>query len=230
MSEEPKMTKPKLSWWTSFGGLAVATTTVAASIITIVVGIPVLVGIFKHTPPPPPPTELQRTPELGLEFLNGTGNNAPYRMTLRDRGDYTQQTEVDAASGPFIIRFPSLGSASYGGMHICAWTDNSIFSIQPDKSWAAIDYDSPFVPGKGIADTHAGSADLPITKDANSYWVGSRIDHVSDTKDQIYISKADEVSLTERTKPLFLTIWIDGNLDGTINHNEFEYIVMHFHS
>ncbi len=227
-SPKPKRRHPlSRSWWTSFGGIVAAITTVAASIVTIVVSVPPIMAAL-HPMPQPKPSELQRTPDLALEFWSGVSGGTQYPMSLRDTRDSPQIVDVQAKAEPFIIRFPTLNPSDWGGVHICAWKDPTIFNVQAGKTWSDINYDSPFVSGKGLADTAAGHASLPLTNEYHSYWVDSRVDHVSQTKDQIYISSLDDKSIANRTQELYLTIWIDQNQDDTINNGEYEYVVMHF--
>jgi len=213
-----------------FGGVIAAITTVAASIVTVVAGVPVVVGLF-HTSGPTS-SELERTPNLALEFWDGSSNPTLYPMSIHHTKDNDDSwIDVQAKRQPFIMRFPTLDASSdWGGVHICAWNDDSIFNVTPDTSWADGRYESPFVAGKGLADSHAGRASLPLTNEYHSYWVDKRIDHVSDTKDQIYISKLDDTPITQRVGNLYLTVWIDQNQDDEINHGEFEYVVVHFGS
>lgn len=217
-------------WWLSVGGFITAITTIIASVTTVALAVPVLFP-SKHVTPPVVPSELQRTPELALEFWSADQTPVQYKMYTKHTAEYTrddiESVVVDAKAAPFEIHFPTLPTSTYGALQICAWTDDSIFNIVPSTD-VTTDYESPFTPGKGLADTNAGSARLPLTNEYISYWAGDRVDHMSDTKDKIYISKIDDTTLTNWKKDLYLTLWIDRNLDHIIDSGEYEYVTVHF--
>jgi hypothetical protein len=221
------------SWWMSFGGIFAAVTTVAASVVTVVVSLPVLVSLFHpqvQPPKPPVQTQLEHTPELGLEFWSVGSNPVLYPISTGNGPDDYQHAEIAAKSAPFEIHFPTLQSTnSYGGLQICAWTNDSIYNVQQGDD-VSQDYESPFTPGKGLADTHAGSARLPVTNLYSSYWVDGRVDHFSSTKDKIYISTINDTPASQWHKTLYLTVWIDKNLDNHMDLGEYEYITVHFNA
>lgn len=219
------------SWWGTIAGKTTAVLAVIASIATIITVVPVLAAFFQKEPV----TEFQRTPELALEFWDGTSNKQyPMNSEQFTKGNnYMKVIHVAAKPGPFEIRFPTLKEESHG-MHICAWTDDSIFNVRDgtdftkrgaEYNWI---FDSPFVPGKGISNTTAGNAVLPITNKYNSYWIDERVEHISDTKDKIFLSKGDDEPFAKWKKNLYLTIWIDRDSSNSIDNGEYEYIVLDF--
>jgi len=228
------------TWWGTLAGKATALIAILASIASIVAAVPIVASYFR-TDPPRVVTELQRTPELGLEFWEG-GTDNQYPMTTENRKEADDTTmriiHVTAKSAPFEIRFPTISSDDRAGMHICAWTDDSIFNVKDGtdfSDWSDGNmeaFDSPFVPAKGIANTTSGNAVLPLTNKYNSYWVEDRVDRVSDTKDRIFISKASgkgsEGLLADRKENLYMTFWMDRDRSNSIEFGEYEYIAMSF--
>jgi hypothetical protein len=239
MSEETeKLSKRPKKWWSTISGKITAGVALLASIVTILLAIPVLISYFQQKPVEAV-TELQRTPEMALEFWNGT-KSEQYPMTSERTTKYGQDDvtiiHVTAKAAPFEIHFPTLKDESGAGMHICAWTDDTIFNITPGTNFKdrskdnEAAFDSPFVPGKGISNTTAGNAVLPITNKYNSYWVGDRIEHISATKDKVFLSKGDDQPFASWKQKLYLAIWIDTDLNGIIGGGEYEYIVLDFAS
>jgi hypothetical protein len=228
--DSPQQTRPR-HWWGTLAGKVTAVIAVLASIATIIAAGPVVISFFKHDPVPVI-SEFQRTPQLALEFWEG-GKDTQYPMTDDDKTD-SDVVRVKATAAPFEIRFPTLDSDSGKGMHICAWTDDSIFNVVMGTDFSDISnenakaFESYFTPGKGISNTQAGNAILPVTNKYNSYWVGKRVEHISDAKDRIFISKANDQLLSERKDPLYLSIWIDKDDDNSIDLSEYEYIVIDF--
>lgn len=228
------------TWWGTVAGKITALIAILASIASIVAAVPIVSSYF-HTDPPKVVTELQRTPELALEFWEGgTDNQYPMTTERRKEADGTTMRiiHVAAKSAPFEIRFPTISSDDRAGMHICAWTDDSIFNVKDGtdfSNWSDENmeaFKSPFVPAKGIANTTSGNAILPVTDKYNSYWVEDRVDRVSDTKDRIFISKASgkgsEGLLADRKENLYMTFWMDRDQSNSIEFGEYEYIVMSF--
>ena len=208
--------------WLSIGGAIMALTTIGASIVTIVAGLPAIASIM-HPPSQVTsvPSELQRTPNLGLEFLDA--QDKPYNMSQLSYNTNETVIRVEADKAPFQIRGPHLSD----GMHVCAWTDDSIFALKWGESFEAMNYDSPFVPGKGLADTQSGTPSLKLTPEYNTFWIDDRLNHVSSEKDSIYVSELDDTLISSWDHDrLYLVIWIDRDDDGQIDYYEFERIVI----
>ncbi len=237
MTEEiERSSRPHKKWWSTVSGKITTGVALLASIVTILLAIPAIISFFQQKPTEVV-TELQRTPQLALEFWNGT-KTEEYPMTVEHTARYSQNDvtiiHVAVKPAPFEIHFPTLEKDSGGGVHICAWTDDSIFSVSPGTNFTdysdtnAAAFSSPFVPGKGISNTPAGDAILPITNKYNSYWVNDRVEHISDTKDKVFLSKGDDQPFSTWKKKLYLAIWIDKDLNDVIGSGEYEYIVLDF--
>lgn len=234
--DKPVKRKPKAftrSWWTTFGGIVAAVTTVAASVVTVVVSLPVVLALLHPQAVPtkqPVQTELERTPQLGLELWSVGDNPTLYPISAKHDGsqeDYNH-ADITAKSAPFEIHFPTIQTTNgYDAMQICAWTDDSIFNVKQGED-VTMDYDSPFTPGKGLASTSAGDARLPIDNLYNSYWAEGRVDHFSSTKDKIYISTINDTPASQWHKTLYLTVWIDKDSNNHTDLGEYEYITIHF--
>jgi hypothetical protein len=238
MTEGTKTPPDHPKWWSTVSGKITAGIALLASIVTILLAIPVFMPLFQQKPPEVI-TELQRTPEMALEFWNGV-KNEQYPMTSEHTSKYGQDDitiiHVAAKQAPFEIHFPTLKKESGAGLHICAWTDDTIFNISPGTDFNDFSkeneaaFKSPFVPGKGISNTPAGNAILPITNEYNSYWVDDRVERISDTKDKVFLSKGDDEPFASWKKKLYLAIWIDTDLNSVIGRGEYEYIVLDFTS
>ncbi|MBN6057241.1 protein kinase, partial [Nonomuraea sp. RK-328] len=185
------------------------------------------------TPTPTPSTtpaastagQLSRTPRLGLEVWQD-GAASPLSLSDLDR----PVTTADMKRTPFELRFPTLKKDE--ALQVCAWTDDSVFSITGGGKVA----DHPcFRPGTGIADYEYGSGRLYLNNEGHNYLIGTRVSHQSDTQDKVFVSrffrdKAD-TSVADQRRDVYLTVFRDLDGDGTFKRageGEYEYMVLHF--
>jgi hypothetical protein len=117
------------------------------------------------------PNPLVRSPWLGLQiWQNETQNN----MSLGDRYASTERlVRVPMSREPFELRLPK--QPKDVGIQICAWTDDSIFSLQQGINlWAPKTYHGSarfFAKGTGMATTAFGTGTLILNKQAHNYYI-----------------------------------------------------------
>ncbi|MEV0350003.1 serine/threonine-protein kinase [Nonomuraea sp. NPDC050680] len=177
------------------------------------------------TPAPTPAAQVARSPRLGLEFWQDNVAG-PMAITDLDR----PITTVTMKRGPFELHFPTLPKDT--AAQICAWTDDSVFSVDDGGKVA----DHPcFRPGTGIADYEHGSGTLYLNNRGHNYLIGDRVGHSSASQDSVLFSTVfkDGTStlLAVQQKDLYLTVFIDLDGDGTFKRagpGEYEYIVLDF--
>jgi hypothetical protein len=186
------------------------------------------VGLWRRlthdAPRSPAPALLARTPELGLEFAQEGSER-----DLREEKLTPGRVRVSMRRGPFEIRFPVL--AKDVALEICAWTDDSVFSAIHDGKPVE---DTPFGPGRGMADTHSGSSTLMLDNEAMNYLVGERIIPVSEYFSRVYFGQtlggpSDlEKPLAQQKDDLYLTVVVDKNKNKVFDLGEYEFIVLDF--
>lgn len=184
------------------------------------------------TPTATPAAQVARSPRLGLEFwqdVKGKDKAAsPMSLTDLDR----PITTVTLKRQPFELRFPTLPKDT--AAQVCAWTDDSVFSIDDGGKVA----DHPcFKPGTGIADYEHGSGTLYLNDHGHNYLIGDRVGHSSGSQDTVLFSTVfkDGTStlLAAQQKDLYLTVFIDLDGDGTFKRaapGEYEYVILKFPS
>lgn len=174
---------------------------------------------------------LFRTPWLGLEFYRDD-RRLPIVPQPQPLGyDRSRDiVEVEVGEAPFEIRMPALPPDE--GMRICAWVDDSIFAkVLQDKT---VTIDSPFMTGKGMADTAAGSGALYLDNDAFNYFKGTRLAHIGEHQDAAYISSFE---VPERVRPdltadfgphtsVYLVVYINRDGDDMTDSGEYEFVVL----
>ncbi|MER7502215.1 protein kinase [Nonomuraea pusilla] len=170
-------------------------------------------------------TEIVHTPRLGLEVWQG-GKAVPLALTDTE-GPVTTAT---LAAAPLELRFPKL--AKDRALQICAWTDDSVFSI---KDGGKTDDQPCFAPGTGIADYERGSGTLYLNREGHNYLIGGRVEHLSGTQDKVFFSSVfkdgSSTPLSRQQGDLYLAAFVDLNGDGRFKRageGEYEYLVLHF--
>jgi hypothetical protein len=168
-----------LTWWTSISGLMTAVGTLLAAAGLIIATVAWLKPRSAPDESAPTPgaspsvnrSGLFRTPWLGLEFYRDAQRLAVLPRPQPSKYDRSKDiVEVEVGEAPFELRTPALPRDV--GMRVCAWVDDSIFDkVRPDE---AITFESPFVTGKGMADSAAGSGVLFLNNDAFNYFRGER--------------------------------------------------------
>jgi predicted Ser/Thr protein kinase len=188
-------------------------------------------GTPDHTTGPTPTLNggaagLLRTPRLGLEFWQ---NGAQDGMEFGTRGANEVVTATMRAA-PFELRFPKQPAGV--PVQVCAWTDDSVFSVENGASASTSPY---FGPGTGIADYEYGSGTLYLNDEGHNHFVDTRIAAQSATEDKVYVAQTwfqqKTTPLAERKGDLYLTVFIDKNKDGKFevtNPAEYEFVVLHF--
>ncbi|HUR02565.1 MAG TPA: serine/threonine-protein kinase [Nonomuraea sp.] len=177
------------------------------------------------TATPTAAAQVARSPRLGLEFWQDKAAS-PMSLTDLDR----PITTVTLKRQPFELRFPTLPKDT--AAQVCAWTDDSVFSIDDGGKVA----DHPcFKPGTGIADYEHGSGTLYLNDHGHNYLIGDRVGHSSNSQDTVLFSTVfkDGAStlLAAQQKDLYLTVFIDLDGDGTFKRaapGEYEYVILHF--
>ncbi|GAA3184548.1 serine/threonine-protein kinase [Nonomuraea roseoviolacea] len=169
--------------------------------------------------------QLSRTPRLGLEVWQD-GAASPLSLSDLDK----PVTTVAMKRSPFELRFPTLKKDE--ALQVCAWTDDSVFSISDGGKVA----DHPcFRPGTGIADYEYGSGRLYLDNEGHNYLIGTRVSHQSGTQDKVYVSRffRDKVdtAVADQRQDVYLTVFRDLDGDGTFKRageGEYEYVILHF--
>lgn len=165
-----------------------------------------------------PIPDLMRTPQLGLEFWQGSQQCPMFALDWE-----TFKTRVLLKPAPFEIRCPRFKAA----VQICAWSDASIFDqIAPEKKISDVPY---FIPGTGMADSTFGTPRLRLANHAHHYFIESRRRPISEQQDSIFFSSVlgENESLT--TWPtVYLVVFVDLDQNGEIGSDEFERIVLEF--
>jgi hypothetical protein len=174
------------------------------------------------SPKPTPQTGLHRSPSLGLQFWQG-GQLAV--MSLQSANQDIVQVSMTKA--PFEIWFPRHSAST--AVQVCAWTDNSIFTMPADGDLSA----TAFGEGRGLADYAYGSGVLFLDNQAHNYWIDTRIEHASADMDRVYIStiwiKGDQgtgIPISQSTGNLYLAVFVDLNGDKKAEVGEYEYVVL----
>lgn len=169
-----------------------------------------------------PRSAFDRTPHLGLEFLQGDRADA---MFYRDPDQRVVRVEMGPAS--FVMRMPRLDPNT--AVEVVAWTDETIFGLEPGMLADDVTY---LQQGRGLADAEYGSGTLFVTNEARNYLIGNRLRPQADTS-QVFVSRlatrgAAEEVLTERREPLFLVVYVDRNHDRRIDLGEYEQLELGF--
>ncbi|MEV8437970.1 hypothetical protein AB0425_11395 [Actinosynnema sp. NPDC051121] len=154
------------------------------------------------------PSELDRSPNLGIEFWEN-GVRSP--MRVRDGVVGTQ------VGGEFELHFPKRGDDS--SLMIGAWTDRTIFVLDPGRRVDEVPY---FVPGTGGADERSGRMTLFLDTQAHSDLGGDRVQpHGADQEKVLF--KPIEAPANLNTDTVYAAMFLDRDGDRVIDVGEFDY-------
>jgi hypothetical protein len=181
-------------------------------------------------------TELNITPTLGLEIWQGGTQND---MFLDEQ---TGTVRVSMKPEPFELRFPKEGFPKDGELRVVAWTNDSVFNVRPGtKVGTNIDFQkhpedvlSPFVGGKQMAAEQYGLGTLVLNNEAYNQIYTDTIASQSTTKSKRtfvavwHINNQERVLLTEWKEDIFLTVFIDLDIDAVMDQREYERIILDF--
>jgi hypothetical protein len=169
--------------------------------------------------------EIIHTPWLALRFVQD-GKEAP--MVRRN----LYLAEVRLRRAPFRLLLPKRGPDDV--YQLCAWTDDSIFSIayggeRPRRP----DAPEPFYfsPGTGIADSEAGSGTLYLRNDGHNYLIGLRLGPDPDRHEVQYSTlwnERGETRIEDVDGPLYLVAFFDEDKDGRLENGEYDLIKLVF--
>jgi hypothetical protein len=183
------------------------------------------VGGTGPAPAREPRADIIHTPWLALRFVQD-GKEA--RLVRRN----LYLTEVRLRRAPFRLLLPKRGPDDV--YQLCAWTDDSIFSIahggeRPRRP----DAPEPFYfsPGTGIADTDAGSGTLYLRDDGHNYLIGLRLGPDPDRHEVQYSTvwrNRGETRIEDVEGPLYLVAFFDQDKDGRMENGEYELIKLIF--
>ncbi len=244
MSEKTKHVRFSVEWWASLEGVWAA-----IGVLIALVGL-VVTLVLAWPKPPEPQSELANTPTLGISFWQD--NKQAYMADGADLSgesdDLTSRTTVHMYPGAFEMRFPE--PPEDNGLRINAWKDAANFNVAEDTNTHDIAfYESPFFSGKALADTEKTQAILYLNKGAFSY-VGSGRERAADNKQAAtYYSRVNDPLPARHTsmptkayqptkeslhplesweQNIYLAVWQDGNNNGIIGSDEYEYITLVF--
>jgi hypothetical protein len=154
------------------------------------------------------PSELDRSPNLGIEFWEN-GDRSPMRVR-----DGVVETRV---GGEFELRFPKRGHDN--SLMIAAWTDRTIFVLEPGRQVDEVPY---FVPGTGGADERSGRMTMFVDTGSHSELGGERVQpHGADQEKVLF--KAIETPEDLNTRAVYAAVFLDRDDDGVVDADEFDY-------
>jgi hypothetical protein len=171
-----------------------------------------------------PVTSLHRTPRLGLQFWQDGQEAAMSFLNLN-----VQIIQVSLTRAPFEMWFPAVNPGT--AVQVCAWTDDSIFSLQADSDVTKSGF---FSPGTGIADDPYGSGTLFLNNEGNNYLIGTRIEPAPNGMGKFFIStiwpkgQTQGIPISQSVGELDLTIFIDHNGNGRAEIDDYEYVLLSF--
>lgn len=208
---------------------------VAGGIATIAAAVAAVVGVgawLRRRRAASRVMEMERTPRLGMQFWQQ--DRQALMSQEQRRGAEVVQVALERA--PLEIWFPSVPDGS--AIRICAWTDDSIFSLMEG---GRVDDSPMFGPGRGAADYQYGSGMLAVSNEAHNYLIGTRIAPASAGMGKFYVSTimgptpiparqtpAKPTPLSKVRRDLYLAVFVDRTGDGTFHIGNFEYVVLKF--
>jgi hypothetical protein len=172
-----------------------------------------------------PRAEVIHTPWLALRFVQDGKEARLIRRNL-------YSTEVKLRRAPFRLLLPKRGPNDV--YQLCAWTDDSIFSIAYRGERPRLpDAPEPFYfsLGTGIADTEAGSGTLYLRNDGHNYLIGLRLGPDPDRHEVQYSTvwkERTETVIEQVEGPLYLVAFFDEDRDGRMENGEYELITLTF--
>ena len=169
--------------------------------------------------------QVLRSPWLGLEvWQNNTANDM---FTVGE--SIERKVRVSMTSAPFEIRWPKQDPSV--AVEICAWTDDSIFSLQPGDN---VENHPIFSQLRAMANTPFGTGVLGLRNDAYNHLIGTRIQTHSATQDKVFYSavryQGQTTPLQQRLQRdnIYLTVFMNKQVANVIDFDEYEYIVLEF--
>jgi len=175
--------------------------------------------------------KVAHTPWLGLRFVQDGKEAELVNSDLNT-------TEVRLKRKPFAILLPTHGADD--AYQVAAWSDDSIFA-EASAGVRETRFDPPnlpafFEPGTGMADTAAGSGTLMLDNQAHNYLEGLRLGP-DPKRHEYFVSQISgregsgemvAIPLKAQKKPIYLVVFLDENGDGSMQNDEYEFIVLHF--
>ena len=173
---------------------------------------------------------VEHTPWLALQ-VEQAGSLVPLVRT----DEFT--TEVHLARAPFTMVLPVQTQDDI--YRLTAWNDSSVFeSAEVDsRRFQNRDNGVPFYfsAGTGMADTAAGSGTLFINDEGHHFLQGLRLGpeqarHTFNVARMLYLGNDErrEYPVSAQSDPLYLVVWYDDDEDGSMDHIEYEFLVLHF--
>ncbi len=173
---------------------------------------------------------LVHTPWLGLQFEQADGEVRMSRLN-------DLMTDVYLTRTPFTVVLPvRTDNDTY---RVTAWTDPSIFTeAEPDsRRIQGRDNGVPFYfsEATGMADTAAGSGTLFINDEGHHFLNGLRLGperdrHTFNVSSMLYLGNDErrEYPVSAQSDRLYLVAWFDDDEDGSMDHGEYEFLILHF--
>jgi len=170
--------------------------------------------------------------------LRGRGDNSPPHTTNLHIEFWQVQTADKVASGgghstvtltqaPFRMRFPVVPIDN--GPRICAWTDDSIFTL---KAGTSMDQYPCLKPGSALPTPSVGATDLILAQDGHNNLVGDRLVEVDGGYDQVSIASIIRGGADDEpvgwTTDIYLAIFLDKNKNNIIDKGEYDFVLLNF--
>lgn len=219
-------------WWAGVSGIV--------GVVALALAVIPMLRPRDDVPPPsspadspatataPPDRAIARTPWLGLQLWQND-ERILFAQLPADGRSSQDVVSASLSSSLFYLRMPRL--ADDVAMQLCAWTDDSIFSLSRGQAIEEIPF---FRPGTAMADTTAGSGSLLLDDHGNHYLVGSRLEPLDADQHQVAISTIQErtdTGIDDLPRPwgrVFLTALVDANRNGVVDTGEYEYLILDF--
>lgn len=171
------------------------------------------------------------TPWLGLQVEQG-GVEVPLASTDQ------LTTRVSLTRAPFTVVLPVRGDDD--AYRVTAWTDASVFeAAEPDsRRMRGRDNGVPFYfsEATGMADTAAGSGTLFLNDQGHHFLAGLRLGpdadrHTFHVSTMLYLGNDErrEYPASQQSGPLYLVAWFDEDADESMDHGEYEFLILDFH-
>ena len=173
---------------------------------------------------------LAHSPWLGLKFEQADGEARLLRVD-------ELTTQVALARAPFTVVLPVRGEDDT--YRITAWTDDTVHAeAAPDsRRFRGRDNGVPFYFGEatGMADTAAGSGTLFLNDEGHHFLNGLRLGperdrHTFHVASMLYLGNNErrEYPVSQQSDPLYLVAWFDEDADGSMDHSEYEFLILDF--
>ncbi|GLU48536.1 hypothetical protein [Nocardiopsis ansamitocini] len=171
------------------------------------------------------PDGLPRTPRLGIEVVQ-SGTTVGVAADAGSGDSRTSQVALERL--PFELRVPDLDEET--PVRICAWTDDSVFSLDSDTELEDV---LCMAPGTGAADTEYSSGILFLGTDRHNHLVGTRLRDTPDGAraayyDTVHDARDRAVPIADWEDDLYLAVVVDRDADEAIGNSEYEYLALGF--